>query len=844
MNHPLLRLSIALALLPGVAHAQNSPDDLGARAASIRELAKRATDQRIPDAERLAALDDSLAQRRALIQGAGADAPGSLLLEQIEAILSRFAWDGSDATAMFGILTHSQLDAVMPTAREAHDLCIRLIARLDREIAQADGAGDAQAQERLQRARELFAPLMRARAAVVLASLEPDPARRADLAGEAAASANALRAANDDLDARRAVILGQSALILSRHDAALEQFEGALARRSSLATRMEAQLGRALALLRTKGPGQARAALQQATLAPPFVIDNRPMVIPALLATDVEARIALAEADAAPEGPARDLALARAYNVLERLAYRAELGLEGPQRRSLALGKINTLAPRDADRCLALPPIVALARGVARSTDTDGFIDAVKLLESVTQPGSERLKALAELGPIALRTLADLRVSEAKAFEDDERLVPAIRLYQRAGKEYPRDEELALPGIINAIFYASRWTSSRPDLELPRTLHEESLRIGLDSFPDSRPARLWREQLANILLDQGKVDDALAQLDRAGNTGGLTVEGYVTLLRSLSAAMDGAENPDARALLAQRILERADGALKTADRVSSDAPDADHRAANTLRVLAYAASASSNLALSRPDAAKAAALRAVELAEPLNSRDTFRASLVALVHAQAYAGDFPDALAAAQRLAKGANETAPAACDILIDLATARARELDGAHRPDDARALARDVIVPAARLALEASLMHAPTSADRWRAALGEALARAGESKEAADVLADLIKRNGPDTRTLVWLGEAALALDNEADAYEAFLQVVNALEQRQSPTEHYWHAWSRTLEIFLRHNEDGSKTENVRATLARLRINDPSLGGEPYASRFAAIERAINAK
>lgn len=842
MTHTLPRLALTLSLLAGHALAQTSPTDAASRAEAIRELARRATNPNMPPAERLAALDDSIAQRRTLIASMGADAPSSLLFEQVEAVLSRFVWDGSDASAMFGILTASQLASVADAAREAYELTARLAPRLEQEIIRAEATANARAQEDLQRLRELAAPLMRARAAILLASVEPDPDKRANLAGEAAASANAVRAARDDLDARRAVILGQAALILSQHKAALEQFRAALALQSSLTTRMEAQLGHVLATLQAEGPAAARAALQKARTAPPFAGDPAVTVIPTLLAADVEARIGLAEAAAAPEGPARDLAYTRAYNVLERIAYNHELPLDPPQRLSLSLGKINMLAPRSTEQCLALPPIVALARGVARSTDADGFNDAVELLNSVTQPGTQRLKDLADLGPIALRTLAELRISEAKAYEDDERLIPAIRLLQRAAKEYPGDEDLALPAAVNAVFYSSRWSKSRPELEVARNLFEESLRIGLEAFPDARTSRLWREQLADILLERGEVDEALAQLERAASAGALTVEGHVTLLRSLSAAMDATTAPESRAILAQRILERADKALKTADTVTPNAREDERRAANTLRVLAYAASASSSLALDRPDAAKAAALRAVEIADTLNSRDTFRAALVSLIHAQAYAGDFPDALLTLDRLSKGAGETAPAACAILIDLATARAKQLDAAHRPDDARALARNVIVPSARIALESILANTPASADRWRAELGIALARAGEAKEASEILNDLIDRNGPDTRTLVWLGEAALALDDEETAYASFLQVVNALEQREAPTEQYWHAWSRTLEIFMRHNQDGSKTENVRATLARLKLNDPALGGEPYASRFAAIERLIN--
>lgn len=838
MNRPLL--PIAILLLAGIASAQ--PAAIEARSAEIRELARRAADARIPDAERLRALDDALAQRRALIESLAGEAPASLLLEQVEALLFRFTWDGSDAAAMFGVLLANQREAAGPIAREAHALSLRADARLEAEIAAAERAGDNPAQEALQRLRELPAPLVRARSAIILASLEPDAKARNDLAVAAAAAASGVRPSQDNLEAQRRVILGQSALILAQADVALAEFDAALTKRSAMSTRMEAQLGRALALLGAKKTAAARASLREATTSPPFVVDGRSMVVPTLLATDVEARIAIAEAQAAPAGPARDLAYTQAFGLYERLLPREDFGLEPSQRRSLVLGKINEIAPQSVEDCLALPPVVALARGFALSTAPGGFEGAVTLLKSVTEPGSARLRALGDLAALALRTLGDLGVSEAKAYEDDERLIPAIRLFQRAGREFPNAEELALPSVISAIFYTSRWAASRPDIAIPRDLLEESLRIGITSFPDSRPARSWREKLAHILLEQGKVDEALAQLDVASDGAPLSVEGHVTLLRSLSAAMDASIEPDARTLLAQRILERADAALRAADALPSAASDADLRAADTLRVLAYAASASSQVALDRPEHAKSAALRAVEFSESLRSRDTFRAALVALVNAQAYAGDFADALATTDRLSKGAKEYAPDACAIIINLATIQAKALDAALRPDDAKAIAQAALVPAARLALEATLEKQPEAADRWRADLGEALARAGQAAEAADILKDLITRNGPDTRTLVWLGEAALTLNDDANAYDAFLQVVTALEQREAPTEQYWHAWSRALEIFMRNNDDGSKTEQVRATLLRLRTNDPTMGGEPYASRFAAIDKAVN--
>ncbi len=838
MNRPLL--PIALILLAGLASAQPSGAD--SRATEIRELALRSTDARLPDAERLRALDDSLAQRRALIESLADNAPSSLLLEQIEALLSRFAWDGSDAAAMFGVLLDSQRAIVAPIATEAHALSLRAAERIEAEIAAAEQAGDTPAQESLQRLRELPAPLVRARAAVILAGLDHDPTTRNKLTLDAVAAASGVRPAQEDLEARRRVILGQCALILGQPANALTEFDAALLKRSALTTRMEAQLGRALALLGSQGSAAARDSLRKAVNAPPFLMDGRAMVVPTLLATDVEARIAFADAAAAPPGPARDLALTQAFALYERLLQREDFGLEPSQRRSLVLGKINRLAPLSIEECLALPPIVALARGIALSTSPGGFEGAVTLLESVTQPGSDRLRTLNDLAAMALRALGDLRVSEAKAYEDDERLIPAIRLFQRAGREYPNAEELALPSVISAVFYTSRWAASRPDIPVPRDLLEESLRIGIESFPDARPTRSWREKLADILLEKGQIDEALEQIDRAGDGGQLSIEGHVTLLRSLSAAMDRAAQSEAQTLLAQRILERADTALRAADAIPAGASENDRRAADTLRVLAFSASAASLVTLDRPDHAKTAALRAVEFADTLRARDTFRAALVALTHAQAYAGDFADALASSQRLAKGAREFAPDACAVLINLATARAKTLDAALKPDEAKSLVQSVIVPAARLALASAEPLGPAAADRWRADLGEALARAGEAAEAIEILNELISRNGPDTRTLVWLGEAYLALANDEAAYEAFLPVVTSLEQRQSPTEHYWHAWSRALEIFLRNNEDGSKTEQVRATLARLRLNDPAMGGEPYASRFAAVDAAIS--
>lgn len=848
---------LALAGAPRGAFAQQvapgaKPAQEGGSLAALREQEARSTNASLPPDQRRIALDQSIGTRRDVI--ASTTNPlerARLLLDQADAISRRLALDGWDSTALVGALPLDTRASQGAFALEAADAAAQGAEALRAHIAAVEAGKAAQPDktefEGLLALRDRRAPAIVARSAMIAWAFAPDDAAKRALATRAAAAAEGLKETDAERDARRLTIAGLARRALGESGAALTHLQLAAANAQSGATKLEASLGHVLAVLDDRGPAPARAILKGAISQRPFVIDDKPQALPLFLAADVAFRIGEREAAGAPEGPARDAALAAAYAAYADLLGREDLGLDERQRQSVVFHRLNAVSPDDPEALAHAPALVALVKGSMMMFTEGKFDAALAIIEGVTAKDSARLKSLGPRGADAMLALARLRESEAKAWEEDVRLVPAIEALRRLAREYPASANAPV-AIANACRFAQGLTRTHERDTTFEALYAATLADAVELFPAHAGADAWRVELAQRRLMENKIDEGLALLDGVASDPDLVLQARVAAAQTAARVVLTVEGEDLKRKAAGAASPRVEAALRAIADVRSRQASPDKPAPNLDAIEATVRAHRASLGLASGDAAPALAeaTEALTLAERANAgQEAISIALFTKATAAARVGRLAESLEAGRRLASAFPTYANPALLELVDAATTQVRQAERAGDSVGAATLAKGTLVPASRLGLETAERTKSPGVDAWKAQLGEALGRAGEAPdEAIGLLDDLIARRGPDDRTMLWLAEARLT-KGETELVKALLRdlmpsVEQKVEQNQAPTETFWRAWSRALPLLVQ-GATPEQAEQARRRIALLRLRDASLGGEPFASRIKDAETKL---
>lgn len=824
----------ALSAAAGLAIGQAAP-----QANELAERERIAADASRPTGERLAALDRALELRRAALADAQSPSYPADVAGYTSSLLTRLAWDGQDSTAIYGVALSASRDATIARVTEALEACRRAEDILKNRVVEAErGRGDA---ANLRADRALLAgqlPLLRARCAAILGGLDADAALRAMKADEIIRSLGGIRIDDPALECRRQATLGAAHLMKGEGEQALMLFDQAAAGATSQAVRAEAEAGRALALLLEKGPDAARAAIDEAAKMPPFVLAGKPEPSAQLLAMDVRHRIERARAMKTPEGPARRTALDKAFQELQALIDRTDLGLDDVTRRGIALGKMATAASELTGDAADLPAGALFARAIWMSDKRGQQAAAIGLLREIAEGDPSRLKALGTLAPEALWQVAALSVIETTHADPIERQRRAMEYLKRVAKEHPSYPR-ATEAMEAAVSYAQRLRQmTEPDPTF-RDLYEKTLNEAIAEFPGHRAQHLWRVERGRLLMSLGRVDEALASFDTVPPTSNRAPDAVYLSITGLSGWMESSQGADRRRY-AERIIERMAPSVGVILEFMQNPPADPVRAQVIQEYGAFMGMAISKalLEVDRNEEALSAARDAVRFADGLEEKRPLIAGPSAAVQARALVrlGRSSEAAPLALTLAA---DFAPIAFPAIVEVVQGLSRDVDLALRSGDeglAIEISRRDLAPVAGAAAVWAASEQIHLIDEMRTIHGESLARAGEGPEAVEIMEDLISRRGREMRLVLGLGEARLASGDAPGAFDAFKEAAERLEHEQDHGPAYWQAWSRMLEILAR---DGAndKREQVAREVARLRVLDADLGGDPYRSRLEAV-------
>lgn len=847
---PARRAPLAAALLAAFAGLACAAAPTDATEKTLREQESRAAAPATPPDQRKAALEQSIETRRGLLAATtdpAARAP--MLLDQAEAILRRLAMDGWDATALVGVLPLDTRDSFAPLTLEGAESAEQGAEALRALIGEAEGGKsmpDKSVFEGWLAVRDRRAPMLVARSALVAAGFSTDAAQRTALAERALRAIESAKESDPEREARRLTLVGLARRALGDSAGAVQALQLAASGAQTSATKLEAMVGYSLGVLDDRGPAPARAILKGAMAAPPFVIEGKPAALAQALAADALFRMGEREAQGAPEGPARDAAMAAAYAPIIALLDREDLGLDERTRQSVVFHRLNALSPSNPEALAKLPAMVAFAKGAMLMYKEGEFNNALAIIEGVTEKGSARLRDLGPRGATALFALFKLRESEAKTWEEDARLVPGIVALRRLAREYPT-HPTAGDSMASACSLAQGLARTHEKSGAFTSLYVETLADAVDLFPSHASADVWRVELAQKRLLDGKTAEGIALLEGVPAESNLALYAAVAMAQTTARhalnAPDGSNREPALREAAGRV-EKALARI-TQDRAkpqpTGDGPKENYDA-NEATMKAYRAAL--RVALRDPagaleDATESQRLGGASGAGP----EALSLSLHARASAEAQLGRVTEALATSRRLADSFPTLAAPALLDLCDAATSQARQAERAGDDKAAAAVAADILVPASRIGLATAERAAPERVDAWKAQLGESLARAGGSAdEAVAVLEELIARRGPDDRTVLWLAEARIE-QNEPDKAMALLRdLLPSVEQKEQTNETFWRAWSRALSL-LAANPTPEQAEQARKRIALLRLRDASLGGEPFATRIREAEAKLNA-
>ncbi len=816
---------------------------IGQTSGGADELAQReqiAADSSRTPGERLAAMDRALEIRRAAIQGEpGASYPADVV-GYVSMLLTRLAWDAQDTTALYGVPLSAMREPAKERLRDALESCRRATDILKNRVVEAEmGRGDQSTLTADKALLQAQLPVLRARCAAVLAGLETDEALRMMLADEVIESASRLRMADPVLECRRQATVGAAQLIKGDGEAALMLFDQAAAGATSYAVRAEAEAGRALALLEAKGPDAALAAINEAAKMPPFVLAGKPEPSAQILAGDVRFRAEFARAMQVAPGPGRRAALAKAFAELQALIERTDLGMDETTRRGIALGKMATAADQAPVDTADLPAAALFARAIAMSDKRGQQGAAIELLREIVEGDPARLASLGPLAPEALWQLAALSSIDGMHADTFVRYTRAMESLRRLAKEYP-DYPRATEAMEAAVMYAQRMQMMADPDPTYRDLYEKTLNDAIADFPNHRAQHLWRIEKGRLLMKLGRINEALAAYDSVPPTSNRAPDAAFLAINGLGDWMTSSDVDNQRQY-AERIIERmAPSVGVIVDFIRNPPADPERiRVIQEYGALMGMTIAKAQVMTGNYAGAIASANDAIAMAQGLEEKTIIveAPATAAKVRALVKLGRAEEAAEFADELA---GDYAPVADPAITELVDGLQAEVDRSLAAgDEERAvrLSREALAPAAAAAASWAAVNKLILVDELRATEAEALARGGDGPAAAELVDDLMTRRGREMRLVLTLGEARLASDDPTGAFDLFREAAERMEHAQDHGPGYWQAWTRMLQI-LAAQEGGAKQEQVTREIARLRVLDPNLGGQPYKARLEALE------
>ncbi len=792
---PMIALTVCGLLAGHAACAQGTSDAQlsalapGARIDAAREQLR---DESLSGGERLAALRELIDALEA--RGAIRDLPNETrardAVELAEAALTASSWEGVMATASVGILTPGMRDTAAAQAQQALDA-------LDRYDAAAESARENN--ETL----ALRARMSRARAGMLLRAAAADDAqRRAGLeAAQAVRGAPTLLRSRDDTiagaaavenaeaEAQRLIVLGLLALDEGSASDARARFESAAKTALSPRTQAEATLGAALATRGVEGPAAALSRLSALEIDPAFADIEEADPLVRILRADATRRVAIASAEFA-QGEAFDRGVNDAGAAYMALAERGVAGIEPIALRGLLLQKAAASGA---------PLLVRLG-----SDPTSGAFE--RLAVAMNPPNVERItKVVRAKG--ALDTLGDFGADGLWT------LVGAVR--------EKRDDRAAQQEAVSiALVFAERYPDD------PRV----GAALGAGAASAQRAAALSNESPEAMGLYEAVLGAAIAHLERGDDPALREDSLRFELGRVLAIRKDdeAAIEQLARVTEGELGLRASELALSLAQRSGEESRIA--QAAGVVEERARAL-----LAKGENPAARAALDRAGAVGQNAELRSAVERS---------------DAEAAGAAASQLASSDAPGVDRVLRSEAVEIVERLSVIERErgdlNAAQQANARVAVAIAGSLVELSERTKSASLDGDRVLLARAQRMTGDSalaRESAATLETVMARAGRSPELLAELAEALHASDQDERAFLVYRELSNATRADNPRTRAmHWLAWGRMLTILADNNADGSRTATIRAQTERLRLVDPTLGGEPHKARIEAALKSAS--
>jgi len=720
-----------------------------------------------------------------------------------EATLDALSRDASDSAALVGLPTPAQVARVRRGASDAGLHNGRADLLLREALGAIESRPDFAERRNLQDLRSALAvefgefrmPMVTARVGAALASVYPPAA--GDAVGVAQNGVDAVQSLDlrdPVLLARRDIVYGVAALLGASAPArgedaepAAAHFARALGRADDLASVeprafVEASLGLSRAMARAGRREEAQRRLDALAQAPPFVNEQgEPSPAYRLLLED--ARFLADRAPRAGESAAE--ALWRALETYAARVFTTDAGVAPADRRALALDKLSLLETPELAPGAPLPPLLAAARARAAARDPAGRDEAIALLRrSLTGERAGGSISFAEAeARWRLAALLLERLREGSGAQAGDR-AEAMRLLESIARG--RSD---FPDALAAMDAAGRLALSLIDAgdAATRAGAAQALRLGVERYADLPGADRWRLALADLSGDEGRRRALLEAIDPG------TLEGLHAQSRLLGMAHTALVNADGpqRAAAAGALLERFSALRDAQSRV--EAPQA--------------------------------------LRDALGARAGAQAMDALLVLERE-----GEALELARRLAD-----APGAARWSAPLTAHLRRRMARAHEAGEEGEAGRlaALFIDAAEVRLGMGLD--PSESSRVRVALAQALLLAERCEEAQAQAFSLIDSLGRREDLLLLLADALRCAGEDARAFSLYREVATPLERRGARTEAFWRSWAGMLEILLRQNAAGERTEVIRREIGRLRALDASLGGARTKRRIEAVEAAL---
>lgn len=440
---------------------------------------------------------------------AAAPLPGEAAIAQLnraESLIAQQDAAGRSAFALLGVLTEDDRALLATAITEAAELTDAASVAIDRAIEQIDSMAEpdeAHAQRRFALAierRELRLPLARARAASILAALQPDDRTRTALATTAVNALHKVTLNGAAIDTRGAVIAGEALLLLGDAEKALASFATAIERAQSGAgddqpsamDLAEARLGRALAIAQTDGDHDARLALSDLRNAYPFVTDAAPSPLLALLRADVAVRLDR-ESGAKPyaiNGYLEALVAAPSASVYRSL-------------RAVILARLAALWAEEAWTPASAPPLALVVRALSLADEDPSSATAANTLRRLLDRSDE----------LDTIELAEARLALAELETDSNPRRAMLLLLEIAESEDRNAPRLAPEALRRAYEIGS--AQAHTDLSDPVTaLFDRTIAVLIDRAEDQqRRVALWLRRAA-LFEALGANDKAVLAYDQ------------------------------------------------------------------------------------------------------------------------------------------------------------------------------------------------------------------------------------------------------------------------------------------------------------------------------------------